>query len=124
MYADQARFNLRYAPIFDEAEAESTQHFKLMVVEITCQLPPDPSIGRARALDFELLRCGWQLELKTAEPCRVDAVPELDEEVPLLLGRMAACVNRLADEARVDAPMPVDTINHLVDEYRRKHTQA
>ena len=121
MYKEYAQFKLRYSPIFDNPELEATEHFKLMVVEITCQLPPDISIGREKGQDLELLRCGWQLEMHTALPCRVDEVPELPEEVPMILEHMASTVNRLAEDAQIDPPMPAEAIERLVKQYRQRH---
>ncbi len=121
MYKEYAQFKLRYSPIFDDPAVEATEHFKLMVVEITCQLPPDISIGRAQGQDLELLRCGWQLEMHTAQACRVDQVPELPEEVPMLLEHMAQTVNRLAEDAHIDPPMPEESIERLVKQYRQRH---
>ncbi len=121
MYTEYAQFNLRYAPIFDDPSEECTEHFKLLVVEVTCQLPPDISVGRQQGQDLELLRCGWQLELKTAKPCRPDSLPELPEELPLLFDRMSACINRLAKDAGVDDVFHKETIERLVKQYRQKH---
>lgn len=121
LFADHAQFQLRYSPIFDDPAQKTTEHFKLLVVEISCQLPPDMSVGRSQGQDLELLRCGWQLELKTSEACRPDSLVESEDELPMLLEHMAACVNRLAGEAQVDAPLPEETIQRLVKQYRQKH---
>ena len=121
LYKDYAQFRLRYSPIFDDPEEEATEHFKLLVVEVHCQLPPDIEVGRHKGGELDLLRCGWQLEMKTAAACRVDSVPELPEELPLLLGKVAETVNRLAEDAHIDGPLPDEALERLLKQYRQRH---
>ena len=123
LYKEYAQFNLRYSPIFDDPSTETDEHFKLLVIEITCQLPPDIELGRSKAQDLDLLRCGWQLQLKTPQPIRVDAIAEMEEELPMLLKKVAVTVKRLADDAGIDDPMPEEAQQRLIDEYRKRHGQ-
>ena len=121
LYKEYAQFNLRYSPIFDDPSEESTEHYKLLVIEITCQLPPDIEIGRSKARDLDLLRCGWQLQLQSPEPIRVDAIGEDAEELPFLLEKVAQTVKRLAEDAGIDDPIPAEAQARLIDEYRKRH---
>ncbi|NRA40068.1 MAG: hypothetical protein HRU15_18130 [Planctomycetes bacterium] len=121
MYGDKATFSIRYAPMFDDPEAMSQEHFKMLVVESHCQLPPDIELGQSTYRDLELLRCGWQLELHSEEPYPVAEIPEMHEEMELLLGKVALTVNDLAARADIEPPMADDVLQRLLIEYRRKH---
>lgn len=124
MYGDKATFSLRYAPMFDDPQHLSQEHFKMLVVESHCQLPPDVELGQSGYRDLELLRCGWQLELQSAEPCALAEVTESEQEMELLLNRVADTVNDLAVRADIEPPMPDEVLTRLLAEYRRKHPSS
>ena len=69
------------------------------------------------------MRCGWQLQLKTPKPIRVDAIGELREELPMLLDKVSSAVKRLAADAGIDDPIPAEERQRLIDEYRQRHGQ-
>jgi len=117
LYGERVRFQLRYSPIFDEPVEAQTQHFKLLVLEIDCELDADDELGR-QGRRLELLKCGWELELSSAEPLRADELGEDAGELPLLLGRIADTVNELARRAGLEAPLGPDVVDELIRSYR------
>lgn len=118
IYGERVTFSLRYAAIFDDGGEAAKRHFKLLVLEIGADLPPDPEVGRTETTQLELLKCGWELELEAAEPVAVGSLPERDDEVPLLLGRIADTVNELARRAQLEAPLAPSVVDGLVADYR------
>ncbi len=125
LYRERAQIALRYRPIFDDPDELTTSHFKLLVLEITVVLGPEDEVGLEGAGSLELAKCGWELELVSAAPCRVGSLPELEEELPLLLGRVADTINELARRAQLSAP-PVgpERVQALLAEYRTRHASA
>ncbi len=117
MYGARVTFALRYAPMFDDPAALSERHFRVLVLEITAQLPADAELGRG-AGDLQLAKVGWELELATAEPCLVTALPELPEELPLLLERIRETLNDLGHRAGQGDLLGADLVTTLVVRYR------
>jgi hypothetical protein len=117
LYGEKVEFNLRYSPIFEREDEVTATHFKLLVLEITAALPADDELGR-EAGSLQLVKCGWELELSTAEPCRVGTPDELPEELPRLLERVAETVNLLAERARLDPPLGPELVMTLLHRYR------
>src|SRR5215469_8565175 len=83
LYRERAAISLRYSPIFDDPHELTQSHFKLLVLEISVVLGPEDEVGIAGAGSLELAKCGWELELASSEPCRVGALPERADELPL-----------------------------------------
>lgn len=117
LYGDRVAFQLRYSPIFDDPDEEATTHFKLLVLEVGCELPPDSELGVGERR-LELVKCGWELEVATDHPCATARLPERPDEVPLLLGRVAETVNELARRAGLEAPLGPEVTDRLVAHYR------
>jgi hypothetical protein len=117
LYGDKVEFHLRYSPIFDDENEVAERHFKLMVLEIFAEIPADNAM-RSRGSRLQLLKCGWELELEVGVPVQVGTLTELDNEVPLLLGRIADTVNELARRARLEAPLGPDVVKGLIADYR------
>ncbi len=113
---DAVRFQVRYAPIFDDPAEVALAHFKVLVLEAWIETPEDASAGRPR---LELLKCGWELELTTAASVQVGTLSELPDEIPLLLSRIAATVNDLARRAGIEPLISDDAVTELVLAYRR-----
>ncbi|MFW5845930.1 MAG: hypothetical protein ACOCXJ_06870, partial [Planctomycetota bacterium] len=84
LHRDAVQWRLRYAPIFDDPPPESTDHYKVLVLEARVELPPDLAAGRVGSPDLELAKCGWQLHATTDQPVAADRVPEDADEVPRL----------------------------------------
>lgn len=112
-YGEAVTFSLRYGSIFDDPAEETSAHFTLLVLEIHAAEGTGPEGQR-----LELLRCGWEMERTTVLPCRVDSVPELPSEVPLLLSRVADTVNELARRAGLEAPLGSTVIDRLLLQYQ------
>jgi hypothetical protein len=121
LYGEQVEFNLRYSAIFDREDEVTDKHFKLLVLEIVAELPADDELGR-EAGALLLVKCGWELELSTAEPCRVGTLDELTEELPRLLDRVAETINELARRARLEAPLGPELVTTLLHRYRTQAT--
>jgi len=117
LYGEHVNLNLRYSPIFDDADEAATRHFKLLVLEMEAEVPAEATGSTPRRL--QLLKCGWEIELATTVPATVGSLGELRAEVPLLLGRIADTVNELARRARLEAPLTTTVIDDLVAEYRQ-----
>ncbi len=117
LYGDQVRFALRVAAMFDDPEEITDRHFRLLVLEISCDLPADDELGRD-AGSIQLLKIGWELTITTPAPQRVGTVAELPGEASLVLDRIADTVNDLARRAGLDAPLGPDVITHLTMQYR------
>jgi hypothetical protein len=117
LYGEKVAFDLRYSPIYDDEQEVTQTHFKLLVFEISAELPQDDELGREQKR-LQLVKCGWELELKVATACRVGTLEELPEEMPLLLGRVAEMVNDLARRARLEAPMGPELVTTLLHRYR------
>jgi hypothetical protein len=115
LYGERVSCEVRYSPIVDDEAVAAERHYKLLVLEIEVELAP-AGAGPARRL--QLLKCGWELELTSASPCRVAELAELEEEVPLLLARIADTVNELARRAELEAPLGPELIADLVQRYR------
>ncbi|HYE07628.1 MAG TPA: hypothetical protein VEL07_19070 [Planctomycetota bacterium] len=121
VYGERVRFDLRYAPIFDDPAEVADRHYKLLVLEILAPLPPADAQrrgGPAGGGELALLKIGWELELTTATPCRVGTLTDLAEELPLLLGRVADTVNELARRAKLEAPLGPDLVRQLIADFR------
>ncbi len=118
VYGERVRFDLRYAPIFDDPAEIAERHYKLLVLEILAPLSADDAKQRGGQRELALLKIGWELELTTAAPCRVGTLVDLDEELPLLLGRVADTINELARRAKLEAPLGPDLVRQLIADYR------
>ena len=118
LHGELVSFNLRYGPIYDDPTEVTTKHFKLLVLEATTPQPVGESAGAAPAERLQLMKCGWEIELTVVTPAVVGSLPELAEEVPLLLGRIADTVNELARRAKLEAPLGPDVVKALLDRYR------
>lgn len=117
LYGERVRCEMRYQPIFDDADEVTATHFKLLVLELSAEVPAGEELGEGGG-ELQLVKCGWELELRTAEPCRVGTLAELPEELPRALGRVAATVNDLAERAGIDPPLPASVVADLVREHR------
>jgi hypothetical protein len=118
VYGERVEFSLRYSPIFDHEDETTDTHYKLLVLEISAELSEEDELKRATHGPLLLVKCGWELELKTAAPCRVGTLVELPEELPRLLERVAETVNELARRARLEAPLGPELVASLVARYR------
>jgi hypothetical protein len=115
LYGERISCEVRYSGIVDDEAVASSRHYKLLVLEIEVSLPGATGASPRR---LQLLKCGWELELTSASSCRVDELSELDEEVPLLLARIADTVNELARRAGLEAPLGPELVAELVQRYR------
>jgi hypothetical protein len=118
LYGEKVHFGLRYSPIADRPDELAERHFKLLVLEVHAELPSADALAHGKPRRLQLLKCGWEAELATTVPARVDQLAELDEEVPRLLGRIADTVNELARRAGLEAPLGPDLVRDLVVSYR------
>jgi len=117
LFGDRVHFHIRFSPIADE-DVPTTQHFKLLVLEVVAPLPEDhPKAAELREL--QVLKCGWELELSSDEPLRSAELGSPAEEARLLLGRIADTVNELARRAGLEAPLGIGVIDELVDSLDR-----
>jgi len=114
LYGEKVSCEVRYSPIVDDETVASERHYKLLVLEIEVALAGAAG-GAPRRL--QLLKCGWELELTSAVPCRVAELAELAQEVPLLLARIAETVNELARRAGLEAPLGPELVAGLVQRY-------
>ncbi len=117
LHGAQVRFQLRCAPVFDDPTEITDTHFRLMVLEITTELPADPDLGRA-AGTLQLLKIGWELTLRVAVPQPVGTLAEGVGEATRLLERIADAVNDLARRAGLEAPLGPEVVTHLLTTYR------
>lgn len=117
LYGQAVSFAVRYAPV-SAGEGPLTIHYKVLVLEISARPEADDELARQGGQELLVAKCGWELELSTAEPCPSEALPELDAEVPLLLDRIAGTINDLARRAGVPPPMGVEVVTHLLHRYR------
>jgi hypothetical protein len=118
LYGDKVSFTLRYSPVYEDEHEVTDTHFKLLVLEMSADLPPDDELGRAAGSTLQLVKCGWELELKSSAPCLVGTLEELPEEVPRLVGRIAETVNDLARRAKLEAPLGPELVTTLLHQYR------
>ena len=117
LYGAKVAFDLRYSAVFDDPAEQTTEHFKLLVLEIEAETPADDPLGQARGR-LQLLKCGWELRLTTPAACTVGTTEELAEEVPLLLARIADTINDLAQRGGLEAPMGPELVADLLQRYR------
>ncbi|MBA3710079.1 MAG: hypothetical protein H0W83_14815 [Planctomycetes bacterium] len=117
LYGEKVAFDLRYSPIYEQDDEVTDTHFKLLVFEISADLPADDELGK-QTKRIQLVKCGWELELKTTAPCRVGSLEELPEEMPRLLGKVAETINELARRARLEAPIGPELVTTLLHQYR------
>ncbi|MBA3700885.1 MAG: hypothetical protein H0W78_18705 [Planctomycetes bacterium] len=118
IYGEAVSFSLRYGPVVEDPSAELRQHFKLLVLEVHADLGQDDALAHGKPRKLQLLKCGWEIELATATACRSDTIGERDDEVPLLMERIADTVNELARRAVLEAPLGPDLIADLLQRYR------
>ncbi len=124
LYGDKVQFSLRYAPMFDDAAEVSATHYKLLVLEIGALIDEARAVGRPAGTRLELLKCGWEAELSVDPPAQVGSLPEGDEEVPLLLGRIADTVNELARRAGLEAPLGPALVDGMLRDYRSQASRG
>ena len=120
LYGERLHLSLHYAPMFDEADAAATQHFKLLVLEGEVAFPEDQALGDMAGRRVQVLKIGWELEVETDQPIRPVDLAEDPGEVPRLLDRIADTVNELARRAGLEAPFGPEVVQSLLDEYRRR----
>ena len=120
MYGGAVSFALRYAPMAEEGDPPATSHCKVLVLEITARLDPADELARQGQRELSVAKCGWEIDLTTADPCRSIDLPELAEEVPLLLERIADTLNELARRAGLPPPMGIEVVTHLLHRYRTR----
>jgi hypothetical protein len=118
VYGESVSFSLRYGPVMDDAAAAVKQHFKLLVLEIHADLPGNDALAQGKPRRLQLLKCGWELELSTADNVRTDELEEGSNEVPRLLAKVADTVNELARRAGLEAPLGPDVVTDLVNQYQ------
>lgn len=122
LYGEQVRFRLRCAPVFDDPAELTDTHFRLMVLEITAQVPTDltdsAQTSGAPTNELQLLKIGWELTLRTATAQQVGTLVEGIGEAARLLDRIAEAVNDLARRAGLDAPLGPEVVTHLLTTYR------
>ncbi len=46
LYGEQVRIDLRYAPVFEDPDEVTATHYKLLVCEISAELPADDALRR------------------------------------------------------------------------------
>ncbi len=114
MYGDQVTFALRSAAMFDDPAEITDTHFRLLVLEITAH-PPG-------AQPVSVLKCGWELELKTPQPVQVGTLSERMSDVRLLVERIANTTADLARRAGVEPPLTAELITSLVSKYQMAET--
>jgi hypothetical protein len=115
LYGQRVSCEVRYSAIVDDEAVAAERHYKLLVLEIEVALAGTTGAAPRR---LQLLKCGWELELSSATPCRAAELAELEEEVPLLLARIADTVNELARRAGLEAPLGPQLVADLVQRYR------
>lgn len=118
LYGARVAFDLRYAPMADDADPPATSHFKLMVLEVVARLDPGDELARQGQSTLLVAKCGWELELASDQPCRGVDLAEAPGEAPLLLGRIADTVNDLARRAGVPQPLGPEVVTSLLLRYR------
>jgi hypothetical protein len=121
LYGERVRFHLRYAPICELDSPAALEHHKILVLEIVCELPPDPQLGRLAVQELELLKCGWQLQVLHQPACRPQELPELPEEVPRLLDRIRETVNELGRRAGLAELLKAVAVQRLASDYAARH---
>ncbi len=114
LHGGKVDFTLRYSPIFDDPAEVATTHFAVLVLEVTATVPGENGTTVRR----RLLRCGWELEQTTAEPCAVEAIPEDPAVVRRLLEKIADTVNDLAVRAGLPGPLTAEVLTTLLHHYR------
>jgi hypothetical protein len=120
LHRDEVRWRMRYAPIFDDPVPETSEHFKVLVLEARVELPPDLVAGHGGASDLELAKCGWQLHTATEAPIPADQVPENPDEVARLLVKIERVLNGLAKDAGVDEVLPASVAERLLADYQER----
>jgi len=123
LYGEKVEFSLRYGVVADDPKEPATEHFRLLVLHVTCELPEGHEM-LPQGGQLELLKCGWELHLETAEPTSAEALEEGAGEVPRLLARVAETVNELAARGGLEAPLGTDVQDRLIAAYRRNHRTA
>ncbi len=114
MYADKASFHLRYGPIHDDEQEPTTMHFRMLVLEMSCELDMDVNIGRRAPKELTLLKCGWQLEVHTQEAVAPDQVPMETDELPYLLGRVQETIGLLCEKSGIENPLTAEVLETIL----------
>jgi hypothetical protein len=123
VYGEKVAFSLRYGPVTDDEPKVATQHFKLLVLEIHAQVKPSDDLAPAAPRRLQLLKCGWELELRSEQPVLTAQLPEESEEIRQLLEKIADTVNDLARRAQLEAPLGPEVVDDLVQQYRTSLAQ-
>ena len=113
MYGERVNFHLRWSPIADDLAQSETTHYRLLVLEITAEVPEDAADPR-RGQVVELLKIGWECELETDE---LAAAQDLDDPLDQLRHALTAAadtVNELARRAGYEAPLGTDVVDSLL----------
>ncbi|MHC5067392.1 MAG: hypothetical protein ACYTF0_02265 [Planctomycetota bacterium] len=113
LYGENVDFDLRFSPIFDDPDEAVTNHFKMMVLEVRCQVPANDELALPQRT-LQLLKCGWELELETSLPCPTAQLVEASAEAEHLLERIADTVNELARRAGLEVPLGPELVARLL----------
>jgi hypothetical protein len=124
LYGEKVSFSLRYGPVTEDEPQATSKHFKLLVLEIHAQVNAGDDLGRAAPRRLQLLKCGWELELGTEQPCLTTELPENVDEIRYLLSKIADTVNELARRAQLEAPLGPEVIADLVQQYQTSLAQS
>ena len=116
LYGERVSFRVRCAAVFEDPAELTTTHYRLMVLEIHSEVPPDAELGRAGGR-LQLLKIGWELTLEVPTAEQVGSVPESPAEIARLLERIALTVNDLARRAGLEAPLGPDVVTQLQLDY-------
>ena len=113
IYGEQVNFHLRWSPIADDLAQAATTHYRLLVLEIVAEVPQD-GLDPRQGQVIELLKIGWECELRTVEPAAAEDLADPPEHLRHALVAIADTVNDLARRAGYEAPLGTDVVDYLL----------
>jgi hypothetical protein len=119
MYGNQVNFDLRFAPMAEDADQPANEVPLLLVVQAHTMV--QPSGGERRR--FDLLKIGWQIVVASDAAVVPRVLLDQRRFLDHMLQKSAETVNQLAQQAGVEAALAPDLLDEIAAAYANQSQQ-